>query len=134
VTTKRRSPELDITDPHIREAVAAVRRSLTDDLRKPFWQRFGANNPMAGHCYVASEALYHLLEGSHEVKPMVIRLGLDDTHWFLMVDGEIVDPTRDQFASTYEVPYGEARGCGFLTRQPSKRAATVIDRALEVLV
>jgi len=32
---------------------------LSDDLRRPPWK--GDPNPLAGHCYVASEALYHLL-------------------------------------------------------------------------
>ncbi len=32
---------------------------LTDDLRRPPYK--GNKNPLTGHCYVASEALYHLL-------------------------------------------------------------------------
>ena len=51
----------------------------------------------------------------------------DTPHWFLMSpDGEVVDPTAGQFSTP--VPYDQARGKGFLTKQPSKRARVVIGR------
>lgn len=105
--------------------VGKVRSVLTDDLRKAPYK--GSCNPMTGHCYVASEALYHALGGkeagwtphniTHEGSP----------HWFLKhKDGAIIDPTADQFKTP--VPYEKARGKGFLTRQPSKRAQEVLRR------
>lgn len=106
--------------------VKKVRSVLTDDLRKVPYK--GACNPMTGHCYVASEALYHALGGkeagwtphniTHEGSP----------HWFLKhKDGAIIDPTADQFKTP--VPYAKAKGKGFLTKQPSKRAKEVLRRA-----
>lgn len=82
---------------------------------------------MAGHCYVASEALYHLLGGKAAgLVPQVIQHE-GGTHWFLRgPGGQILDPTADQFKTP--VPYAEARGAGFLTRNPSKRARVVIGR------
>lgn len=50
-----------VTDRRYRKVADRVRSGLTDDLRKPEYR--GNPNPMAGHCYVASEALYHLLGG-----------------------------------------------------------------------
>lgn len=98
---------------------------LTDDLRREPWK--GHTNVYAGHCYVASEALFHLLGGysagwtarylRHEGSP----------HWFLQhKDGTVIDPTEDQFSTP--VPYHLGRGIGFLTSQPSKRARVLIDR------
>lgn len=106
--------------------IEGIQAVLTDDLRRKPWK--GSPNPMAGHCYVASEALYHLLGGpnsdwkpefvSHEGSP----------HWYLRnrVTDEVMDVTSTQFDTP--VPYHLGRGKGFLTKQPSKRAQVVIDR------
>ena len=61
-------------------------------------------------------------------KPMFIRHE-GEPHWFLMNEyaGEILDPTAAQFRTP--VPYEKAKGKGFLTRTPSKRAQIVIERA-----
>ncbi len=84
---------------------------------------------MRGNCYVASEALYHLLGGKASGwTPMVMRTETD-THWFLKhTDGLIVDPTVGQFDAIPD--YSLARGCGFLTKNPSKRAAELMERVL----
>lgn len=82
------------------------------------------DHELAGLCYVASEALYHLEPGTY--KPFVVKLE-DGTHWFLKTaDGEIVDLTAEQF--NQPVDYSKARGVSFLTTKPSKRAQIVIDR------
>lgn len=81
---------------------------------------------MRGNCYAASEALYHILGGKKAGwKPMRFKMqGTDkriDTHWFLKhTSGMILDPSKRQFK--FEPPYEEARGSGFLTKHPSKRA------------
>lgn len=82
---------------------------------------------MRGNCYVTCEALYHLLGGrSAGYKPMTVRHE-GEVHWFLMhVSGLVLDPTASQFKSP--PPYHRARGRGFLTRQPSKRARVMMDR------
>lgn len=80
-----------------------------------------------GNCYAASEALYHILGGKRAGwKPMRFPLfGKDeriDTHWFLMHEsGVILDPSVRQFGN-WVPDYTEARGSGFLTKKPSKRA------------
>lgn len=106
--------------------VRTVRTCLTDDLRKKKYR--GSPNPVAGHCYVASEALFwilkkHGIEGWH---PMFIRHE-GEPHWFLRHDsGMILDATSDQFKKP--VPYSKAKGKGFLTKHPSARAVQVICR------
>ncbi len=106
--------------------VSAIQNSLSDDLRKPKYR--GHENPLTGHCYVASEALYHLMGGrkSDWVPHNIKHEG--DQHWYLKnkSTGEIIDPTAGQFKTP--VPYHLGRGKGFLTAEPSKRAAQLITK------
>ena len=52
-----------------------------------------------------------------------------DTHWFLQHNsGLIVDPTAAQFK--HQPNYSRARGRGFLTAQPSKRAQVLMQKLL----
>jgi hypothetical protein len=100
---------------------------LTDDLRRAPYR--GHPNPLRGHCYVASEALYHLRGGKAAgLKPMFIQHE-GAPHWFLVdtKKREIIDLTAGQFKTP--VPYSRAKGKGFLTSKPSKRAAELIRRA-----
>lgn len=85
---------------------------------------------MRGNCYVTSEALYHLLGGRKAGwKPMVMRTATD-THWFLKhSSGFILDATAKQFGKE-TIRYEAARGTGFLTKQPSKRAVLLMRRML----
>lgn len=86
-----------------------------------------ATIPARGNCYVASEALYHLLGGKlSSWKPMRMRHE-GDSHWFLQHwSGLILDPTAAQFKTIPD--YTKARGCGFLTVKPSKRAVALMGR------
>lgn len=76
---------------------------------------------------MTAEALYHLLGGKEGGwKPMTVKHE-GDIHWFLMHrTGVVIDPTRSQFRR--EPPYHKARGRGFLTKQPSKRAKDMMQR------
>lgn len=100
--------------------------------------------PLYGCCYVLSEALYHMLPGAFAWKvkwwkPATVRVpgyAGPGAHWFLRrllpgQDTAILDLTAKQF--TVPVPYDEARGRGFLTREPSHRAKLVIARADRIL-
>lgn len=111
---------------HLDHLTKLVQGSLTDDLRKPQYR--GKENCLAGHCYVASEALYHLLGGQKSgwVPHSIQHEG--GPHWYLKHkhSGAILDPTASQFESP--VPYDQGRGRGFLTKIPSKRTQTVLDR------
>jgi hypothetical protein len=97
-----------------------MQKFLTDDLLK---------DTHSGHCYVASEVIYHVLGGKKVgLKPMNVKHN-GVSHWFLIVrhTGDVIDPTAEQFDEP--VNYENARGRGFLTKQPSKRALEVIKRA-----
>lgn len=105
--------------------VQDTRTCLTEELRK---REYRDNpNPMAGHCYVASEAIYHKLGGKEAGwTPQTIRHE-GGPHWYLKhQNGAVIDPTCDQFETP--VPYDQGKGCGFLTKAPSKRSQTVLTR------
>lgn len=104
----------------LRERIVSV---LTDDLRHVPWKK--SANPIAGHCYVVSEALYHLEQGRYKGCSVKHE---GHTHWYLTdrETGAIVDLTAGQFETP--VPYDRGRGRGFLTKQPSKRTQEVIRR------
>jgi hypothetical protein len=103
------------------QIIKLVKSALTNDLRKP---RYRSNpNKLAGHCYVAIESLYYLLDG---YKPFVM-WHEGDTHWFLRNNsGKVIDPTVSQFKTRPN--YKAGRGCGFLTSLPSKRSQEVLRR------
>jgi len=79
---------------------------------------------------VAAESLYHLAAKRGGFKPQVIsKLEAGETHWFLQdAAGTVLDPTFDQFNGVDYTLYKLGRGCGFLTKQPSKRAKALISR------
>lgn len=112
------------------DVLSAVRSNLTPDLLSKKWVKshgYDPSNPMAGHCYVASEALYHLGYGAKGYKPQVMR-HQGGTHWYLRIPGTdaIIDPTADQFDIAPN--YSQGRGSGFLTNKPSKRCAVLLSR------
>jgi len=120
--------------PRDPQAVALrVRTALSPDLLKEPWRsRVLARrcDPMTGHCYIASEAAYHLLGGKRAGwQPMFVRHE-GQPHWFLVGPrGEILDITARQFKTP--VRYSRAIGKGFLTTRPSKRARIVIGRVVK---
>lgn len=87
-----------------------------------------------GNCYVASEALYHILGGKaagcevYRARCASPITGKSDTHWWITMNGMIIDPSRLQFPSV-DLPYIYQRGIrtGFLTKQPSKRARALME-------
>ena len=93
--------------------------AASPDLLKPRYR--GKANPLAGHCYVATETLYH----RHGGKPMFIRHE-GEPHWFLLLDGKVIDPTASQFRRP--VPYEKAKGKGLLTKAPSRRSRVLMER------
>lgn len=104
---------------------------LSDDLRDhrsrggPY-RGSSLSSRYAGYCYVACEAIYHLLGGSgwkpHQLKHEGV------SHWYLRHEdtGEILDPTQLQFEKAPDYSMGRKRA--FLTVMPSKRAQTLIRR------
>ena len=108
----------------ISRLVARVQAYLAKhpELRKP---EYHGKHPLAGHCYVASETLFHLLGGSKAGwKPVHVR-HRNVSHWILTKGKTILDATAAQFDT--EPEYHNGRGKGFLTKKPSKRSLQVIN-------
>jgi 5-methylcytosine-specific restriction enzyme A len=118
-----------------KEIAALVVSHLSPDLLSAEWLglRTAQSHPLSGYCYVASEAMYHLMGGA-TAGWKVFRCDLpgDGTHWWLTdPDGGVVDLTAEQFASPPD--YALGRRTGFLSKTPSKRAAGLIERVRAAL-
>ena len=86
------------------------------------------DHPLAGHCYVASEALYHLGLKDEGYTPCRGRDEDGVVHWWLVSpEGYIVDPTAAQYLETGRTPpYARGRPGGFLTRGPCRRTQALL--------
>jgi len=105
---------------------------LSDDLLKKEYKSLNNDNKLYGHCYVATEALYHLMDDETKYKytPAILKVN-DVVHWFLKEKktGNIIDITKEQF--DFELDYSKSRNCFFLTKNPSKRTLILINRIYE---
>lgn len=100
--------------------IELIQKHLNQELLLPKYR--GQSNPLAGHCYVASEAFFHLAGGKEaDLKPMQLTHE-EKSHWFIYDEqnSQVIDITAGQFRNP--VAYSEAKGRGFLTKNPSKRA------------
>lgn len=122
-----------VLENELNELIDKIKKSLTPELLKPQYREHNASNPMFGHCYVATEAFYHLTKDSHPGRFSIFH-GKDDegiVHWWLHDNKNIrlVDITADQYYSVgKKPPYENSRRGAFLTSEPSKRAVIVMKR------
>tara|TARA_R100000655_G_scaffold109123_1_gene162760 strand:+ start:48 stop:431 length:384 start_codon:yes stop_codon:yes gene_type:complete len=109
--------------------ISDIKKCLTPDLLKKEYREINKKNPMYGHCYVATETLYHLLKDKN-FKP---HYGKDEdniTHWWLQDNHKnIIDVTKEQYTIlNKEPPYNNGKRGAFLTLNPSKRSKILMDR------
>lgn len=110
--------------------IGKIKDALSPDLLKKQYRQQNIGNPMFGHCYVATEALFHILKDARYV-PMRGRDDAGIVHWWLTdkTTGEILDPTSEQYTSKgLTPPYDKGKGGGFLTREPSRRCLTLMQK------
>jgi hypothetical protein len=123
----------------LKDILSAVNRAMQEvgqDCLHPRYKKLKTSNDhySFGLCYPASEAVKFLCDefNHHKLKPCVARVG-DGTHWWLedIDNGNIIDPTAKQFNDNNKVIklHQLGKGCGFLTKDPSKRARRLIDNA-----
>lgn len=105
-------------------------------LLRPDWRKENERSgiPSTGFCYIATEALYHMLGGrSSGLKPYCA-VYEEGTHWWLEDEtGKRLDPTSSQYGED-DPPYHLGKGCGFQNGhgQPSKRAASLMRLCAEL--
>ena len=122
--------ELTMSEEQLISDIQAV---LTPDLlSKDYLKRWTPRRHRVwGHCYAASEALFHML-GGKKAGYASYHVNVDgESHWLIKTGNAVLDPTAGQFAGmqfadlTIQIV---SSPCGFLTKQPSTRAAEIIRR------
>lgn len=116
----------------MRQLIKAIRNNLGPHLVKPANRKHRPADAVAswGNCYVACEALWHLVARDEGFVPAYLMLDAKESdtfcsHWILIrADGTVLDPTVDQFPAPPD--YSRPRRCGFLTKRPSYRASKLI--------
>jgi hypothetical protein len=115
--------------------IAQIQAALTPDLLKRPYREENTTNPMFGHCYVATEALFHLLPDRENYCACRGRDDRGIVHWWLVhkPTNQIFDVTADQYLSKGLVPpYSRGKRCGFLTNDPSKRCCLLLERVKNI--
>jgi len=106
--------------------------NLSNDLLKNKYKLQKNKNKFTGHCYVATETLYYLLNDKERCNYIPAILHINNiTHWFLKnkITGEIIDITKEQF--NFELDYSKSKNHFFLTKFPSKRTLILLNRIYE---
>jgi hypothetical protein len=115
----------------INNIIDTIRQHLKPYLLKPEYIEANKLNPLYGHCYIATEALYYLiryykLKNYYHYQPYFGYTPDNITHWWLQAhnaDNKIIDITKNQFILLgYPPPYITGKHRFFLTNKPSKRS------------
>ena len=115
----------------LEDLIAQIQAALTPDLLKPPYREENEVNPMFGHCYVATEALFYLLPDRENYCACRGRDDRGIVHWWLVHKNtnKILDVTADQYWSQGLVPpYSRGKRSGFLTKEPSNRCRSLLVR------
>ena len=110
-----------------------IAQQLTPDLLTKKYREENVRNPMFGHCYHSTQALFYLMD-TDKLIPMS---GIDyrnDTHWWLQ-DGEtIYDVTADQYYSVgQKPPYDTGKRTQWYgwKQRPHQRSLNLIMKVLD---
>lgn len=115
-----------------------IQSVLTDELLPYKFQNVDRTSNVEGHSYSSVEALFYLLGGKSSKLSLQSasfdKYGETHTHWWIKAhDGQILDPTAEQFyIDGKEPPYIQGKKAEFLTKGPSKKALTIINRMIEL--
>lgn len=137
---KQKPPLTQAQKNAIQQISTALKSNLSDDLLHP---KIAANRPKDahityGHCYTATEAMYHAIGGaSSGFVPARGRDSAGIVHWWLELEtneGIVrIDVTAEQYShagqpTPYDagLPYGRK---GFLTKEPSKRTQKLLAKS-----
>ena len=114
----------------------AIVENLSPDLLSPTFARsaMAKTNPLFGHCYIASEALYHMAGGKKSgLRPCRLKMPDNQWHWWLVdSDQRIIDLTAGQFERRPQYELGVR--AAFLSKRPSARARKLMARILAAML
>lgn len=109
-----------------------ISKNLTPKLLSTRYREENENNPMYGHCYHATQALYYLMDTNCLI-PMSGKDYRDDYHWWLQDGDKIYDVTAGQYYSVGKFPPYEngkrGRWYGYQQR-PHQRSLDLMVRVL----
>lgn len=120
-----------------KKAVDAVTAVWTPKLLRPKYQKKvedGAS-PLTGSSYIFCEAVWHLSDQKKSGLKLHMLTAADSDgevlyhFYFLNEAGRVLDPTASQFER--KLDYSAGKPQPFMSIQPSPRARTLINRALE---
>ena len=85
-----------------------VKNKIVDNLEPKFcppkFRETNKNNPLFGHCYHATQAMYYFFKDA-DLKAMSAKCqGPAEQHWWLQDGNTIYDVTEDQYYSRSKVP------------------------------
>ena len=120
------------TEDNMNLVMELIRNNLTPDLLTPKYRPENVSNPMYGHCYHSTQALYYLMDTDLLI-PMSGIDYRDDYHWWLQDGDKIYDVTAEQYYSVGQKPPYETGkkdkwyGWG---KRPHQRSLNLIVRVL----
>jgi hypothetical protein len=119
----------------VNSVIKTIAEQLTPDLLTKKYREENVTNPMYGHCYHSSQALFYLMD-TDKLVPMSGTDYRNDTHWWLQ-DGETIhDVTADQYYSVNQVPpydVGKKSVWYGWKQRPHQRSLKLIMRVLDSL-
>ena len=120
--------------PHEQRILDLVRLELRPDFVPPEYRNI-VNSPYCGHCHHASLAMYFLLGGKQSGYKMCKAIDeLEVKHYWLEgSDGEIIDPTAEQYTDLNRpLPYNAKVSTGVSYRK-TKVTQTIINNVQAML-
>ena len=116
----------------ILECSRRLREVLTPELLSKKYKKENETNPMYGHCYHTTQAMFYLLD-TDTLDPMSAVDWRGDTHWWLRdrENGFVVDMTADQYFSVGRQPphnKGKVSKWYGWRGRPHKRTLTLIEK------
>lgn len=116
------------------DQINAISKKIVDNLSPNFLnKKFKGKikNNYSGHCYLASETLFHLTGGKDVWSVRNARDSDNIVHWWLIYKqtGDIIDLTKRQYTDFNIIPpYKKGKSGFFLTKKPSKRCLQLINK------
>lgn len=100
------------TENNMSLIMGKIAKNLTPKLLTPKYREENLQNPMYGHCYHSTQALFYLMD-TDVLVPMSAKDYRGDYHWWLQSGDKIYDVTAAQYYSVGQLPPYE-------TGKPSK--------------